>query len=362
MSDRLRRIEDLKPWTNRAITYFVAWGERQRSHDTLLQESDALLRVQQFAADARRSGEVIQLGRLLATPLVLGARWGAWAVVLERCLDAARAMGDRPAEAWALHELGSRAVCLGEAGAARAMLTQAVKLREMLDDGAGAVLSRQNLSFVLPPVAAIAHAGTTAPPDTAWDLESLPLRNERPFETPEVPAQGGSSALVLGMLLFALSGGLTYWTLTNDGSFARLNLGKAAGTFMIRPASPPRAPENHFARPDESGAVRSDSGPVLATDVSISDATTPEAPSGDRPRILIFTPRPDSFATGRPTSLCYAVSETLRVRLDPDIGDVEPARTLTCVRVSPARTTTYQLTAEGKDGHQVSQQLVIFVK
>ena len=52
-----RRTEDLKPWTNRAITYFTAWAERhQRAQDTLRQESEALLRVQQHAADARRSG------------------------------------------------------------------------------------------------------------------------------------------------------------------------------------------------------------------------------------------------------------------------------------------------------------------
>ena len=48
-------------------------------------------------------------------------------VTLERCLAAAKAIGDRSAEAWALHELGSRALCLGDAGTARALLSQAVK-------------------------------------------------------------------------------------------------------------------------------------------------------------------------------------------------------------------------------------------
>ena len=134
VGDRLRRTEDLKPWANRAITYFTAWAERYlRSQDILLQESEALLRVQQYAADARRWGEVLHLGRLLEGPLVAGARWGAWAVTLEHCLAAAKAIGDRSAEAWALHELGSRALCLGEAGTARALLNQAVKLREMAE-------------------------------------------------------------------------------------------------------------------------------------------------------------------------------------------------------------------------------------
>ena len=179
VGDRLRRTEDLKPWANRAITYFTAWAERYlRRQDILLQESEALLRVQQYAADARRSGEVLHLGRLLEGPLVVGARWGAWAVTLERCLAAAKAIGDRSAEAWALHELGSRALCLGEAGTARALLNQAVKLREMLNDDAAAAASRRNLSFVLPPVSEYSRERATTPLDDVLDLDSLPLRDE----------------------------------------------------------------------------------------------------------------------------------------------------------------------------------------
>ena len=95
-------------------------------------------------------GEILQLGRLLEESLVTSARWGAWAVALERCLDAARAIGNRSAEAWALHELGSRALCLGDAGTARALLNQAVKLREGLDDAAAVAASRAESRFRAP--------------------------------------------------------------------------------------------------------------------------------------------------------------------------------------------------------------------
>ena len=135
---------------NRAITYFTAWAERhRRSPDILLEESEALLRVQQCAADARRWGEVLLLGRLLEGALVLGVRWGAWAIALEHCLAAAKATGDRSAEAWALHEIGSRALCVGDSGRARAVLGQAVKLRESLQDDAAAAASRRNLRLVV---------------------------------------------------------------------------------------------------------------------------------------------------------------------------------------------------------------------
>ena len=95
------------------------------------------------------------------------------------------------------------------------------------------------------------------------------------------------------------------------------------------------------------------------------DAVPPPAPpdSGpDRASILIFSPRPGSIASGGPTRLCYAVSGALRARVEPGIGEVPPARTLTCIRVTPARTTTYELDAYGRDGYPVRQQLVIVVR
>src|SRR6185503_10668136 len=114
VADQLRRTEDLKPWLNRAITYFTAWAERyRRSPANLLEESEALLAVQRYAADARRWSEALRVGRILEGALVTGARWGAWAISLERCLAAAKALGDRSAEAWALHEIGTRALCVG---------------------------------------------------------------------------------------------------------------------------------------------------------------------------------------------------------------------------------------------------------
>jgi hypothetical protein len=48
------------------------------------------MRVQQSAIDIRRWGEALLVGRLLEAPLMIGVRWGAWALTLERCLAAAK--------------------------------------------------------------------------------------------------------------------------------------------------------------------------------------------------------------------------------------------------------------------------------
>ena len=364
VGDRLRRTEDMKPWANRVITYFTAWAERhQRSQDVLLQESDALLRVQQHAADGRRSGEVLHLGRLLEGPLVVSARWGAWAVSLERCLYAARAIGDRSAEAWALHELGSRAVCLGDAGTARALLNQAVKLREMQGDDAAAAASRRNLSFVqppvVPPVSEDSPEVATTPRDEVFDLDSLPLRDATLSATSNPKTHSASAALAV-VLLFAVLGGVAYWTSIN--SFVRDSLERVTARIATL-RMPQRATyESGVLHRDEPGAVSSTSETVaLSGDLPATDSG-PLAPPAGRANILIFTPRPGSITTGGPTQLCYAVSDASYARLEPEIGEVTPTRTLTCLRVAPARTTTYQLTAFGQDGHLVREQLVIFVR
>ena len=365
VGDRLRRTEDLKPWTNRAITYFTAWAERHvRSRDILLQESEALLGVQQHAADARRSGEVLHLGRLLEGPLAVGARWGAWAITLERCLDGARAMGDRSAEAWALHELGTRALCLGDAGTARALLNQAVKLRETLNDDAAAAASRKNLNFVLPPVSVL-------PRVSAFELDSLPLRDATPPAI-AVPKTHSVSA-ALAVFLLAILGGSAYWTqpagmsgrtwnLASIRPLVQSSLERVTARIATLRTSGRAAYEPDVLQHDEPGGVPSSSeSAALATEVALTDSE-PQAPHVDRASILIFTSRPGSMTTRGPTRLCYAVNEALEVRLEPEIGEVAPTRTLTCLRVAPARTTTYQLTAIGRDGHQVSQQLVIVVR
>ncbi len=364
VGDRLRRTEDLKPWTNRVITYFTAWAERHlRSQDILLQESEVLLRVQQLAADGRRSGEVLNLGRLLEETLVAGARWGAWAVSLERCLAASRAVGDWPAEAWALHQLGSRAICLGDAGTARAFLNQAVKLREMTNDAAAVALSRLNLSFVLPPVSEYSREQKATPPDDVWDFNSVPLRDAT---APAVsnPRTHTASVALLVVLLFAIMGGLAYWTHpAAQNTLARVTARIATMRTPQRAANEPRV-----TRDAEPGTVSSSSeSAVLATDVLLTDPEVQAVPEvlalpTDRASIRIFTPRPGSITSGGPTRLCYAVNEALHVRLEPEIGEVAPTRTLTCLRVAPARTTTYQLKAYGRDGHQVSQEVVIFVR
>ncbi len=441
VSDRLRQTEDLNPWVNRAITYFTAWAERHRRNEkTLLEEYEALLRVQYHAAEMRRCGEVLRLGQLLECALVVGARWGAWAIVLERCLAAAKAIGDRSAEAWALHETGTRALCLGEPATARTLLTQALRLRETMDDDDATAASRRNLSFVLPPVTVppVRVAPVTVPPvsvdvreeaapapEVRFEIDSLPIR-EQTQRAPAVVVKKTSLALPVTALVFVIIGGFAYWAAHGGWSWSSLKLanigleppGEIAETEVaiatppqtVRPASRPRV-LRFSAFPDQItpgeslglcyevangtraridpdiGEVRGLQSDCVQTRPSETTTytLTAESETGDRARqtvlvrvgtedlpsraaiaeranILIFSPRPGSIVTGRATALCYALSGALHARVDPGVGEVNPASSLTCVRVRPPRTTTYQLTAYGRDGFAVRQQLVLVVR
>jgi hypothetical protein len=454
VADRLRRTEDPKPWVNRAITYFTAWAERHRRNaGKLLEESEALLRAQQCASETRRFGEVLHLGRLLEASLVLGARWGAWATSLERCLEAAKAIGDRSLEAWALHEMGTRAVCLGEPGMARASLSQAVKLREALGETAAAAASRLNLGFVLAPAPDHPRERGVTSLEDALDVDSLPLRDEAP---PAIRASKTNSvwAVSLVVCLLAILAALAYQavpgassnfrSLAGLGSLLHSGPGGAAASARTAAArQPPRTVAEprvlqFSAVPDRvapgetvrlcygvvNGAhvrIEPDIGelvdprqscvtatpmetttytltvssadgeslrqtvrvlvgpagsqasgldePVVVPSGAVPESAVvtpappaPQAPAEDRPNILIFTARPGSISAGGPTQLCYAVTGASRARIEPGLGEVHPAGALTCLRVAPVRTTTYELTAYSRDGHHVREQLVIVVR
>jgi hypothetical protein len=347
IADRLRRREDLQPWIHRAITYFTAWTARfQRNPHVLLEEAEALLRTQQSAADTRRSGEVLRIGRLLEGALIVGGRWGAWANVLERCLAAAKATGDRSAEAWALHQLGTRAVCVGDDSVARSLLGQSVAIRETLGDAGALAASRHNLGFVVAPVPVPVRPASPKPPaaPVGIDFDALPLRNATPaMATLRQPRRFGAIAAMA--LLLAGVGWLAGMAV--DGVRSRAS--------TTRPAEPPAI----GAPLATTGDAGTQTGAVLET---TADILPPAAEKVDASNILIFTARPGATAAGRSTEICYAVKDAFQARIDPGIGNVDPTSTLTCRRVAPARTTTYRLTASGRDGNDHTQSVVVVVR
>jgi hypothetical protein len=117
-------------------------------------------------------------------------------------------------------------------------------------------------------------------------------------------------------------------------------------------------------RPGHPAALQAHAQALLRVTIGRADPSREveaETPGIDTASVLIFTARPGSIVTAGSTEVCYAVSDAVLARIEPAVGNVPPTSTLTCRRVAPSHTTTYVLTAPGRDGVVVTKQLVIVV-
>ena len=141
-------FDDLDPNIDRALEYFIEWAEREAGagrRDRVLMEAPALVELLQRAQRIDRHADVVRLGIAIEWPLAWGNRWTAWGQVLDVVLTSSRASGNSWAEAWAMHQLGTRQYGLGNAPGAVTDLQRALALRERIGDRAGADATRQNL-------------------------------------------------------------------------------------------------------------------------------------------------------------------------------------------------------------------------
>ena len=105
-----------------------------------------------YAAEHGQWGAVVRLVKVLEPILTLAGRWEAARDVLNQGLAAARQLGDEPAGAWLSHQLGTLEVSQDELAQGQAHLEEALRLREQLQDHAGAAVSRHNLEVLDAPV------------------------------------------------------------------------------------------------------------------------------------------------------------------------------------------------------------------
>lgn len=124
-----------------------------RNRSDIQDELGNLFGALTWAASAGRPADVIMLGRTLDSYLTLHGLWDGWQVALEYALDAARASGQQNIEAWALHQLGTRAIGVGTRQDALSLLNQALALRLKLGNVEGAAYTRHNINVLVPPPA-----------------------------------------------------------------------------------------------------------------------------------------------------------------------------------------------------------------
>ena len=148
----IRAAWPLGNFSARIAEHYLDWATRHaRDFARLGQEADNILAALGWGLEAERWPLVIGLARALEAFLAWRGWWGRWEEVLTAALRAAQAAGDKAVEAWALHQLGTRALCLGEKAIAKSQLERALRLREALGDREGALVTQHNLNVLLGP-------------------------------------------------------------------------------------------------------------------------------------------------------------------------------------------------------------------
>ncbi|NJO73755.1 MAG: hypothetical protein HC833_08345 [Leptolyngbyaceae cyanobacterium RM1_406_9] len=178
----LQRVPKRDQWISRLLNYFTTWAEQHGQVTELAQESNVLMRMMHLGVETERWSEVLRLARAIDPALTLSGRWGAWEQSLQWALQAAQALGDRSAEAWATHQLGTRALCLDDSFAAQSWLTQALDQREALGDQPGTVATLHNLGLLLPPVTQVESPIPIAEPEP----EPIPAPVPTPTPLPTI--------------------------------------------------------------------------------------------------------------------------------------------------------------------------------
>jgi hypothetical protein len=149
-----RRDDDSSERVERARSGLIGHYARDPGGDDASLATDyaePLIALLRDAERRDRPHDVLRLAHAGDRVLALGGRWGAWGTALDAALPAATTLGDEREQAWALHQLGSRALGYGDRAAAREQLGTALELRERLGDHRGATVTRHNLDLLSGP-------------------------------------------------------------------------------------------------------------------------------------------------------------------------------------------------------------------
>ena len=166
----LLRGRDVSKERERLLSYLLAELEtRWKDFEFIQDELGNLLGLLAWSVAQLQWANVVSLGRAIDPYLTLNGLWGAWKKTLDGIQSAAGSMKNPALQGWVLHQMGTYEVGMGNLGAARNLLEQAVKIRTQLGDQAGAAYSQHNLQVIAPVVPSTARPANLMP----WALGGL---------------------------------------------------------------------------------------------------------------------------------------------------------------------------------------------
>lgn len=393
------QLSDQKAIFTRALNYFVNWTEQHRKDHALIAASGgAILLLLRQAVYAQSWDEVRRLGHASEEALTVTGKWDMWANVLDSIELAAKAQGDMAERAWVSHQLGTRALALGDRYAAETNLRDALAFRE-LNDPSGAKITRHNLDILLGPVPQEpdddtdrSGADVVTEPTPLWlkvgvialvglaaltvflvwrylssrqTVEPIEITTQSPTPTPtidDVPTPPPAAVKLVEIVDFAVE---------------RQNGPAAAGDpqfrlcYHVRNAAHAEIDNNFGAvvlddrrhcqkiTPQQTtiytlSATGADGTPITRT--ATADATKPPAPP---PQIVSFTADPERVVDDGTSKLCFQLKDATTAQLDPGARPLRLDQQ--CVNVRPLKRTIYTLKAFNAEGKEASADKVIDV-
>ena len=352
-------LGDPGPWFKRALTHFVAWAEQNRhNHKAIEGAAQPILLILHRAVASKSWPEVKRLGHAVEEALAASGKWDMWATALEAIRMAARGQDDAAESAWALHQLGTRALCLDQRAAAEASLKDALGIRERLNDHRGAAVTRHNLKILLGP-----------PPPTE----------------PTESSNGGGVITKIGipvLVSLALITALVVWWKTRPtppGPSPRV-LSFSVNPTTIRPndqselcyevenAASVRIEPNIGERKPatkECLTVTAAQTTTYVMTVVAADGTTTlqqiilnveeKPPLAEILRFEVQRQNGPGGSDDVQFRLCYEVRNAEHAEIDNEGGTVVLNRP-NCQPIKPQQPTTYTLSATGSDNKEVTQQ------
>ncbi|MBN8582366.1 MAG: ATP-binding protein [Anaerolineae bacterium] len=152
-SAALSKMWDLSAWEDTLTNYFVDWLKTGPQDMLVDQVADLLFHLMKRTGEKKQWPKLVALGKTLERLSILQKKWQRWVQILELLRMAARALADKKLEGWVLHQLGTRAMCMGTKVEAQTFLKQALEIRRAIGDTGGIKVTQHNLNILLnPPV------------------------------------------------------------------------------------------------------------------------------------------------------------------------------------------------------------------
>jgi len=391
---------DQKPLFTRALNYFVNWTEQHRNNHALIAASGgAILLLLRQAVYAQSWNEVRRLGHASEEALTVTGKWDMWANVLDSIELAAKAQGDMAERAWVSHQLGTRALALGDRYGAETNLRDALAFREV-NDPSGAEVTRHNLNILLGPVPPErddddtdrSGADVVTEPTPLWlkvgvivlvglaaltvflvwrylssrqTVEPIEITTQSPTPTPTIddaPTPPPAAVKLVEIVDFAVerqngpggAGDPQFRLCYHVRNAAHAEIDNNGGAVVLDDRRHCQKITPQQTTIYTLSATGADGTPVTRT--ATADATKPPAPP---PQIVSFTAEPEQVVDDGTSKLCFQLKDATTAHLDPGARPLRVDQQ--CVNVRPLKTTTYTLKAFNAEGKEASAEKSINV-